>query len=128
MRRRVVVVGAGLAGLSAAAIAAREGAEVTLLDARDSLGGRARTQAVDGFLLNQGAHTLYRGGPGWKVLTGLGIEPERREAERRRVFGDPGRRTVRHASGFGVVVGPLTVGQRTGEARDRAGPGPAAAA
>ena len=75
MRRRVVVVGAGLAGLSAAATAAREGAEVTLLDARGSLGGRARTLAVDGFFLNQGAHALSPGGAGWAVLAGFGIEP-----------------------------------------------------
>src|SRR3954471_23703311 len=75
MQRRVVVVGGGLAGLAAAATAAREGAEVALLDARESLGVRARTQVVDGFQLNQGAHALYRGGRGWNVLEGLGIEP-----------------------------------------------------
>lgn len=40
---RVVVAGAGLAGLSAAHELARAGAAVTLLDARDYAGGRVRT-------------------------------------------------------------------------------------
>src|SRR5215216_1019794 len=40
---RVVVAGAGLAGLSAARELARAGAAVTLIDARDYAGGRVRT-------------------------------------------------------------------------------------
>ncbi|WP_430594109.1 FAD-dependent oxidoreductase, partial [Isoptericola sp. QY 916] len=39
-RRTVVVVGAGPAGLSAARAAARAGADVTLLDASDQVGGQ----------------------------------------------------------------------------------------
>ena len=73
--RTVVVVGAGLAGLTAAATAADAGAQVMLLDAREHVGGRARTAEVDGFLLNQGAHALYRGGPAWTTLTEFGIGP-----------------------------------------------------
>ena len=73
--RHVVVVGAGLAGLTAAATAAGAGARVTLLEARAHAGGRARTAHVDGFLLNQGAHALYRGGAAWEVLTGFDITP-----------------------------------------------------
>ena len=62
--RSVVVVGAGLAGMTAALTASDHGATVTVLEARVDPGGRARTLAVDGgFLLNQGAHALYRGGP-----------------------------------------------------------------
>lgn len=70
----VAVVGGGLAGLTAAATAARAGATVALLDAR-SLGGRARSADRDGFTLNEGAHALYRGAGGWAVLEGLGIAP-----------------------------------------------------
>ncbi len=73
--RSVIVVGAGLAGLTAAATAAERGADVTVLEAREHVGGRARTADVDGFLLNQGAHALYRGGPAWAILTELGITP-----------------------------------------------------
>lgn len=70
----VAVVGAGLAGLTAAAVAAREGASVALLDVR-SAGGRARSDERDGFVLNQGPHALYAAGPGMGVLRRLGIEP-----------------------------------------------------
>ena len=75
MRNHVVVVGAGLAGLAAAATAAKAGAEVTVLDTR-SPGGRARTDEKEGFLLNQGPHALYKGGPGRDVLAGLGVRPK----------------------------------------------------
>jgi phytoene dehydrogenase-like protein len=68
----VVVVGAGLAGLAAAATAARHGADVTVLEAR-SVGGRARSVDRDGFTLNEGAHALYRAGPGAAVLADLDV-------------------------------------------------------
>jgi phytoene dehydrogenase-like protein len=74
-RPAVVVVGGGLAGLVAANHAARAGARVTLLDAREELGGRARTHRVGDALLNEGAHALYLSGGGFDVLTELGVEP-----------------------------------------------------
>lgn len=70
----VLIVGGGLAGLSAAAHAARSGASVTLLEKGRDLGGRGSTQERDGFLLNQGAHALYRGGVGRRILKDLGVE------------------------------------------------------
>ena len=70
----VLVIGGGLAGLTAAATAARAGASVTLVEKSRHLGGRASTQERDGFLLNQGAHALYRGGIGRRVLRDLGVE------------------------------------------------------
>jgi phytoene dehydrogenase-like protein len=68
-----VVVGAGLAGLAAAATAARAGARVIILES-GAVGGRARTQARDGFRFNQGPHALYRGGSGRRVLSRLGVK------------------------------------------------------
>jgi phytoene dehydrogenase-like protein len=72
----VLVVGGGLAGLTAATTAARAGRRVTLLEARSEPGGRARTAEQDGFLLNEGPHALYRQGEGLAVLRELGIEPD----------------------------------------------------
>jgi phytoene dehydrogenase-like protein len=68
----VVVVGAGLAGLVAAATAADGGASVLVVDSRDA-GGRAATDQVGRFRFNRGAHALYRSGPGPRILARLGI-------------------------------------------------------
>jgi len=53
-RTDVVVVGGGLAGLACARLLTRQGLGVTLLEASDDVGGRVRTDAVDGFLLDRG--------------------------------------------------------------------------
>ncbi len=71
----LVVIGAGLAGLAAAATAALAGHRVTLLEAR-SPGGRAAVKVVDpGVLFNAGPRALYNGGAGTSVLRELGLEP-----------------------------------------------------
>ena len=49
-----VVVGAGLAGLTASRLLSDRGLEVAVLDASDGVGGRVRTDRVDGFLLDRG--------------------------------------------------------------------------
>ncbi len=67
------VVGAGLAGLVAATVAAREGVCVALVDVR-SAGGRARSDRREGYVLNRGPHALYRTGAGSGVLGRLGVE------------------------------------------------------
>lgn len=69
----VVVVGAGLAGLAAAATAAEAGVSVLLLDSR-APSGRAATDQVGRFRFNRGAHALYRSGPGHPVLDRLSIQ------------------------------------------------------
>lgn len=50
----VVVVGAGMAGLAAARHLRRNGHSVRVLEASDAVGGRVRTDRVDGFLLDRG--------------------------------------------------------------------------
>jgi phytoene dehydrogenase-like protein len=72
----IAVIGAGIAGFSAAIEATRTGRKVVLYDGRDQPGGRARTRTVDGFRLNEGAHALYVGGPANTFLRELGCEPD----------------------------------------------------
>ena len=50
----VVVVGAGLAGLAAARQLSIHGADVLVLEASDDVGGRVRTDHVDGLTLDRG--------------------------------------------------------------------------
>src|SRR3954454_611595 len=69
------VVGGGLAGLAAAATAARAGRSVVLFEQASVAGGRARTRTEDGFAFNIGPHALYRGGLSLRVLRDLGVEP-----------------------------------------------------
>lgn len=97
-RRDVVVVGGGLAGLTAAATAASAGCSVLLLDGRPAA-DRATTDTVGRFRFNRGAHALYRGGAGSAVLGRLGV---RVSGARPPLAGALGRR--------GDEVGPLPTG------------------
>lgn len=54
----VVVIGGGLAGLTASVYLARGGKSVLLFEKSPSLGGRAITTRKDGALFNLGAHAL----------------------------------------------------------------------
>jgi glycine/D-amino acid oxidase-like deaminating enzyme len=54
----VVVVGAGLAGLTCAARLEQRGIDVRLLEAADAVGGRVRTDVVDGHLCDVGFQLL----------------------------------------------------------------------
>jgi phytoene dehydrogenase-like protein len=54
----VVIVGAGLAGLSAARHLHRAGVPTTVCEAADDVGGRVRTDRLDGFLLDRGFQVL----------------------------------------------------------------------
>jgi phytoene dehydrogenase-like protein len=61
--RRVLVVGGGLAGLSCARRLHAAGVEVRLFEAADAVGGRVRTDEVDGFLLDRGFQVLLTAYP-----------------------------------------------------------------
>src|SRR5699024_12597384 len=50
----VVVVGGGISGLATAALLAREGREVTLVEAADDVGGRAGSWSAGGFRFDTG--------------------------------------------------------------------------
>ena len=58
MNKSVVVVGAGLAGLTCAIYLQRSGVQVTVLEASDRVGGRVKTDSVNGFLFDHGFQVI----------------------------------------------------------------------
>lgn len=60
---RVIVVGAGIAGLVCARTLARAGHAVTVLEQADGVGGRVRTTVRDGFRLDHGFQVLFTAYP-----------------------------------------------------------------
>lgn len=77
-RYDVVVVGAGLAGLRCARRLEDLGYEVAVLEATDRVGGRQRTDVVDGFLLDHGFAILIPSYPAirrWVDTAALALQP-----------------------------------------------------
>jgi len=60
MKKHAVVIGGGYGGLSSAALLARDGWDVTLIEKLDDLGGRARTWKTGGFTFDLG--------PSWYLM------------------------------------------------------------
>ncbi len=99
----VAVVGAGLAGLAAALTLAAAGREVVVLEASDGVGGRVRTDVVDGFLLDRGFQVLLTAYPAarrWLDLAALDL----RAFAPGVVVHDGAGRTVRLADPFRAPV------------------------
>ncbi|MEM9746169.1 MAG: NAD(P)/FAD-dependent oxidoreductase [Actinomycetota bacterium] len=59
----VVIVGAGLSGLACATTLHDAGVPVTVVEASDGVGGRVRTDEVDGFLLDRGFQVMLTAYP-----------------------------------------------------------------
>ena len=59
-QKTAVIVGGGIAGLASAALLAKAGMKVTLLEARDKVGGRAYIWEKDGFVFDMG--------PSWYLM------------------------------------------------------------
>lgn len=60
---RVVIVGAGVAGLTAGRILHRAGCDVTIYEKSDGIGGRIRSDRTRGFILDRGFQVLFTAYP-----------------------------------------------------------------
>jgi len=111
-RTDVVVVGAGLAGLTAAATLSRAGLDVIVVEASDDVGGRVRTDRVEGLLLDRGFQLLNPAYPAVRRLLDLAALRLRpfeagvvvANDGRRSVLADP-RRSPRHLAASALAPG-----------------------
>jgi glycine/D-amino acid oxidase-like deaminating enzyme len=74
----VLVIGAGLAGLQCARELQAAGRDVQVWEAADEVGGRIRTEQVDGFLVDRGFQVLNPAYPGvrrWVDVGALELQP-----------------------------------------------------
>ena len=72
-KKKIVIVGAGMAGLTAAAYLSRENYNVLLLDKNDRCGGLVNTFEVEGFSFDSGPRAFVNSGMVKPILKDLGI-------------------------------------------------------
>ncbi len=119
----VVVVGAGLAGLTAALPLVGAGLDVLVLEASDAVGGRVRTDRVDGLQLDRGFQLHNPAYPQARRLldqTALDLRPmmaglQVAMGRRRHQMADPRREPGSLLTSLSTALAPL--GRRTDRAR-----------
>ena len=123
----VVVVGAGLAGLAAARRLHAAGLDVIVTEAGDHVGGRVRTDRVDGLLLDHGFQQFNRAYPAARIfdIDALDLRPFRPGlivalGEQRYRIGDPRRWPTAAVSTLRAPVGS-TVAEAPAAALDHRG-------
>ena len=68
MKPQITIIGAGIAGLTAAVYLNKKGFEVRIIEATDRAGGRIKTDIIDGFRLDRGFQVLLTEYPETKAL------------------------------------------------------------
>ena len=68
MKQDVVIIGAGISGLTAAVYLHRQGRKVLILESSERAGGRIKTDSKDGFLFDRGFQVLLTAYPETKAL------------------------------------------------------------
>ena len=68
MKPSITIIGAGISGLTAAVYLHKKGFKVSILEATDRVGGRIKTDIIDGYRLDKGFQVLLKEYPETKAL------------------------------------------------------------
>jgi phytoene dehydrogenase-like protein len=126
-KSEVLIVGAGLSGLCCARILQQRGINCTLLEAADAVGGRIRTDIVDGFRLDRGFQVFLTSYPEAKSIldyAALDLKPFLpgalvRYSGRFYQLTDPWRRPFAAIRSLGTPIGSLADKLRVARFRSR---------
>ncbi|MFO1168704.1 MAG: FAD-dependent oxidoreductase [Rhodoblastus sp.] len=107
-RADAVVIGAGAGGLCAAARLVHQGLRPILVEAHDKVGGRATTNSIDGFIVNEGAIALEVGGVFEETFHLVGAPLDLRFPEPASAFYLDHRVVDVGKGGWGLLLGQMT--------------------
>ena len=103
-----IVIGAGAGGLFTAARLAQRGYRTVVVERPDKVGGRASTDDIDGFLVNNGAIVIEVGGITQQTCAEVGAPFEIREPKPPLLYRIKGREVDVTGGGWGLLLSKLT--------------------
>ena len=104
----VIVIGAGAGGLFTAARLAHRGYRTLVVERLDKVGGRASTDDVDGFKVNNGAIVIEVGGITQQTCEEVGAKFDIREPSPPLLYRIGGKDIDITGGGWGLLLGKLT--------------------
>jgi len=104
----IVVIGAGIGGLCAAARLAHAGRRPLLIERADRVGGRASTYEVEGFRLNTGAVAIELGGMMEETFEEVGAKLELRLPDPANTFQLRGKEVNPAKGGWKLIIDQIT--------------------
>jgi phytoene desaturase len=104
----VIIIGAGAGGLFTAARLAHRGYRTLVVERLDKVGGRASTDDIDGFKVNNGAIVIEVGGITQQTCEEVGAEFDIREPNPPLLYRIGGKDVDVTGGGWGLLLGRLT--------------------
>lgn len=104
----VIVIGAGAGGLCAAARLAHQGYRTLVVERLDKVGGRASTDDIEGFKVNNGAIVIEVGGITQQTCEEVGAPFDIREPQPPILYRIAGKDVDVTGGGWGFLLGKLT--------------------
>ena len=125
--REIIVIGGGLAGLTCALMLQKGGQKIQLIEASERIGGRVKTDQIDGFLLDRGFQVFQSSYPTaakWLDLKSLNLRAFRngcllRKDDSFKVVADPWRNPLDSLRSIFAPTGKLSDFSKVARFRQR---------